>query len=739
MSAGIGQVLKAAHALSRLSNGVSASDVTKPEVAELRERSLRCFDRLATLLRFADTERVAPASLSRQHRWDRAQHVSSSCLDRVESLIHKAQNTHETASTGSTRRKKQFGDSRAFLRQELRSEKPQDRFFKKVDNSRQFQVKKNPLKKELEQLKKSVPTHHLASVRAEVPLALNKRSVVWIDTVDEWETHVLPAMERAKTLALTVQEHVVHSYRGYAAVMCLSVSDGSTTSDGSDDTDADVDLLIDLCAPEVRRCVSQLRRVLADPAVQKVMCNATPQLLALQRDFGLFAAGVFDVADAHRVLSDKDAAETVRPTALLSEFLGQQETREWRRALLGDPARRPLSVAQVHALRGCTRYLHYVRARQVNALNRRDRVLGFESGTSGTRVVHLGIERCLEVYRPVGVKRTHSKLVLGVDTPGAQVAYLWRDDIARTLDESVDAVLPVPTLLSLCRFLQQHASQHSDSFDSLECDLLFDSIQWPSCITKEHVSSLVTLLQTDNDADIADLECEGTTPSPVTLLSRTVPPSCALPSGDSEDADAGDAMSLCVSPLLRAASARDNSEEEYTRRMTPRGAATATVRRIMATMAEQLGSMWTPLEVQLPVVSEAGKATEVSSTSKDSEDKAKGKSKDRDIVASTDDVSDVKTTLHGAVTATSTTALDQVLPQALSDVYGSANAQRRRRRQTKRRRAARALAQEEEQSRQKRRRATHANAQGDAAAYMRDMGLASSNPPKQGGKNMKRR
>ncbi|MES1906756.1 MAG: hypothetical protein MHM6MM_009660 [Cercozoa sp. M6MM] len=149
--------------------------------------------------------------------------------------------------------------------------------------------------------------------------------------------------------------------------------------------------------------------------------------------------------------------------------------------------------------------------------------------------------------------------------------------------------------------------------------------------------------------------------------------------------------------------------------------------------------MWTPLEVQLPVVSEAGKATEVSSTSKDSEDKAKGKSKDRDIVASTDDVSDVKTTLHGAVTATSTTALDQVLPQALSDVYGSANAQRRRRRQTKRRRAARALAQEEEQSRQKRRRATHANAQGDAAAYMRDMGLASSNPPKQGGKNMKRR
>ncbi|BFZ56421.1 exosome nuclease subunit [Savitreella phatthalungensis] len=166
----------------------------------------------------------------------------------------------------------------------------------------------------------------------------------WVDTEEKLHD-MLSHLRKAREIAVDLEHHDFHSYRGFVCLMQVS--------------DRHQDWIVDTLA--LRDELIVLNEVFADPTIVKVLHGATSDVVWLQRDFGLYLVNLFDTYHASRALG----FESRSLAFLLQKYCGFDPDKRYQ---LADWRIRPLPKEMLYYARADTHYLLYIYDHLINTL-----------------------------------------------------------------------------------------------------------------------------------------------------------------------------------------------------------------------------------------------------------------------------------------------------------------------------------------------------------------------------------
>lgn len=270
------------------------------------------------------------------------------------------------------------------------------------------------------------------------PQDVDSTSAIWVDTEEKLQ-QMLEELRKSQEIAVDLEHHDFHSFRGFVCLMQVS----------NRHQDWIVDTLV------LREELSVLNEVFTDPKILKVFHGANSDIVWLQRDFGLYIVNLFDTYHASKVLG----LEGHGLAFLLSTYVKFEADKRYQ---LADWRIRPLPKEMLYYARSDTHYLLYVYDMMRNELLQK-------SNQSSHNVVASVLQASAEVslrqyskepYDAAGGQGSDGwQFVLnrfyGTRAFGPQqlevlkALHQWRDQKAREKDESTRFILPNQAIVSI--------------------------------------------------------------------------------------------------------------------------------------------------------------------------------------------------------------------------------------------------------------------------------------------------
>ncbi|CAK4917134.1 unnamed protein product [Aphanomyces euteiches] len=340
------------------------------------------------------------------------------------------------------------------------SARPQDSFEDKIDNSEAPFVSKlrtkvhaatdgtstdaddeevyHPYRYEITNLKylpwQLQPTENIPSM-----IPLDDAIYTYVDTVEALEA-MMAMLKEANLIAIDLENHSYHSFQGFLCLMQISTWTH--------------DWLVDTLA--LRSHLHELNSIFCDPTKLKVLHGADSDIVWLQRDLGLYIVNMFDTGQAARCLEYARFSLAY----LLQKHCNITADKQYQ---LADWRLRPLDDAMIKYAREDTRYLLYIYEVMKAELLQRD--------AKGHNLLFTTLSRsqalCLSVYEkpkaPTGNDAANVvfklKSTVGLETVDdghvnlMEQLMLWRDRLARRVDESTGFVCPNAVLMKILKGL----------------------------------------------------------------------------------------------------------------------------------------------------------------------------------------------------------------------------------------------------------------------------------------------
>ncbi|KFD54978.1 hypothetical protein M513_04160 [Trichuris suis] len=295
----------------------------------------------------------------------------------------------------------------------------------------------HPYKYELDHF---VPLEHLFKPRVAIKPTFRSEDtpLTMIDTVEELK-NLCEHLNMQTEFAVDLEANSERSYQGITCLVQISTRNE--------------DYIIDPFP--LWSHMHLLNEPFTDPNIVKVFHGASSDVVWLQRDFGVYVVNMFDTYEALRVLDRRPRSLS----HLVSSYMGVSLDKKYSRA---DWRIRPLPDELVKYAREDTHYLLYCYDQlSIDLLN---------AENAEKKLLRLVFERsrdvCLLTYtkRVVTVKSADSlcrKLSVKLNHRQRQALrwlYLWRDETARTHDESPQYVLPHYLMIRLAELLPREPS-----------------------------------------------------------------------------------------------------------------------------------------------------------------------------------------------------------------------------------------------------------------------------------------
>lgn len=161
-------------------------------------------------------------------------------------------------------------------------------------------------------------------------------SATWVDNSVTLQA-MLDALRSSQEIAVDLEHHDFHSFRGFVCLMQVS--------------NRSQDWIVDTLA--LREELSVLNEVFTDPKILKVFHGANSDIIWLQRDFGLYIVNLFDTYHASVVLG----LEGHGLAFLLSKYVHFEADKRYQ---LADWRIRPLPKEMLYYARSDTHFLLYI-------------------------------------------------------------------------------------------------------------------------------------------------------------------------------------------------------------------------------------------------------------------------------------------------------------------------------------------------------------------------------------------
>ncbi|KAK1829398.1 exosome complex exonuclease rrp6 [Podospora conica] len=376
---------------------------------------------------------------------------ADTCLDEYTGLIKRK--GAPTAEPGpDAKRPKSTSNKLDWALKRANITKPQDAFEKKVDNfdpgpwkplltqkphakvslEDSLQISndgdkpqyRHPYQTEITDME--FPRRLFEKVEPKMYTPLESTKAIWVDTY-EGVLEMLEELKKAPEIAVDLEHHDFRSYVGLCSLMQISTRDK--------------DWIVDTLVPW-RHKLEVLNEVFADPNIIKVLHGAFMDVMWLQRDLGLYLVGLFDTYWVCRALDYPGKSLAY----LLGKFVDFEADKKYQ---LADWRIRPLPEEMFYYARSDTHFLLYIFDKVRNELI--DSSVPTDPERDLMRhVINNSKEVALQryevsVYDPVngyGGRGWYNNLVKSpVLYDGEQFAvykavHKWRDDMARTRDES---------------------------------------------------------------------------------------------------------------------------------------------------------------------------------------------------------------------------------------------------------------------------------------------------------------
>eukprot|EP00850_Spirogloea_muscicola_P022332 SM000288S10784 [mRNA] locus=s288:109573:116835:- [translate_table: standard] len=338
-------------------------------------------------------------------------------------------------------------------------------------------------------------------------------------------------LARQPEIGVDTEQHTLHSYRGYTALLQISIPGW--------------DFLVDTI--RLHDDIPLLRPIFADPTITKVFHGADNDVLWLQRDFQIYVVNLFDTARACDVLGKPQRSLAF----LLRQYCGINTEKRYQKS---DWTRRPLSPGQLAYARVDAHFLLHIAARLRHELLRAAGPwsscnvkpgMRSDAEQSGSRDASAGSPKNMTLYERAAARSNLTTLSLykkeqfSADTVATSLLSryrvkqhngqpmaaderlaiivreicAWRDCLARTEDESSRHVLSDAALVAVAA---SAPATEADLFSTIRsADLaaartddhciddglkpLDEALSWaeqtPSLVLRRHASSLMQLIQ----------------------------------------------------------------------------------------------------------------------------------------------------------------------------------------------------------------------------------------------------
>lgn len=265
----------------------------------------------------------------------------------------------------------------------------------------------------------------------EVPLrSVEETKLVMVDTVEKLKM-LRDTLNEVSEFAVDLEHH---DYRSFLGLTCLMQISTRTT-----------DYIIDPFP--IWNDMGILNEPFTNPKILKVFHGAVRDVLWLQRDFGIYIVNMFDTYYASEILNFARHNLAYIVSALCDTTLDKTlQKSDWRL--------RPLSEAHIEYARRDTHFLLHCYDKLRNLL--------LENGNQMKNLLHSVYDKskllCLKVYeKPVfeseGFEVIIKKSLNSQQRYALRALYKWRDERARTEDESINYVLPDHMLLKIAEVL----------------------------------------------------------------------------------------------------------------------------------------------------------------------------------------------------------------------------------------------------------------------------------------------
>lgn len=265
----------------------------------------------------------------------------------------------------------------------------------------------------------------------------------WENTLATWVNNkdsLKEMINDLKLLDLIAVDLEHHDYRSYYGITCLMQI-----------SNRQFDWIVDTIA--LRDELHVLNEIFTDPKIVKVFHGANMDIVWLQRDLGLYVVSLFDTYHASKALGFPKFSLAY----LLEEFAKFRTSKKYQ---LADWRVRPLPKVLFEYARADTHFL----------LNIFDKLRNKLVADNGEKLKHVLDQSRLVACRKFEYKKfrvgaeewssfddrdAESRFISQNNIPTSQrqlVRYLMelRDELARTLDESIRFILPNQVLLNLC-------------------------------------------------------------------------------------------------------------------------------------------------------------------------------------------------------------------------------------------------------------------------------------------------
>ena len=458
ISAAVQQSVAAANALG--ANDLEFHRSLDTDLSKSLDETLKQILSLTTtLLKFADPEKGAQIELNDSEdvdaRWGDIIDVVDSLLEHTDDALESLDAPKKEEAPRTEKIEKE--PLPANLRNAQDLPHPQLKFKRKVDNSDEpwtpiLTTKPNakvsldkssnehPYSHEIKNIKypefvykhrEPIPYHDVATTTA-----------TWVETKEQLD-EMLAALRKSTEIAIDLEHHDFHSYRGFVCLMQVS--------------NRDQDWIVDTLA--LRDDLVVLNEVFTDEAILKVFHGANWDIIWLQRDLGLYIVNLFDTYHASRALG----LEGHGLAFLLQKYVNFDADKRYQ---LADWRIRPLPKEMLYYARSDTHYLLYIYDLMRNAL--------IEKGQIGNQnalesVMHASAEVSLRTY-----SKEPYDAAEGRGTDGWQILlnkfyatrsfnpqqlevmkalHQWRDQTSRKIDESTRYVMPSSSIVNIASAL----------------------------------------------------------------------------------------------------------------------------------------------------------------------------------------------------------------------------------------------------------------------------------------------
>lgn len=335
----------------------------------------------------------------------------------------------------------------------------------------QYHVYAPEIKYWLESETASIPNISTLPV-PQLPKAMYQTDLVYVNDTESLDCMIAHLNEQ-RSIAIDVEHHNTHSYRGFTCLIQVS--------------SRQVDFIIDPFP--LWHQLHRLNEVTANPEIVKVFHAADMDIIWLQRDFGIYVVNIFDTSQAARSIDIPGGRGLANLLNFYCDVIAdkQYQLADWRL--------RPISPEMLNYARCDTHYLLYM-------MDRMTRVLLTQGGLPDSEVptvygkkmlasvIEASAQTSMKVYKegPSDFRAAASKLIAnaGVKMDVKQSAILrgilqWRDALARQINKSTGFVIGNKACLSLATSNsttpQQLASRTYSPLVNRNAAQLFDIIQ----------------------------------------------------------------------------------------------------------------------------------------------------------------------------------------------------------------------------------------------------------------------